>query len=44
MIGAYTDSHGRKAGLTLSIALMMIGTTMMVVTPSYGAIGLVRRF
>jgi MHS family proline/betaine transporter-like MFS transporter len=44
MIGAHTDSRGRKAGLTLSIALMMIRTTMMVVTPSYGAIGLVRRF
>ncbi|HYM73094.1 MAG TPA: MFS transporter [Stellaceae bacterium] len=40
VIGAYTDRHGRKAGLTLSIALMMIGTTMMVVTPSYAAIGL----
>jgi MHS family proline/betaine transporter-like MFS transporter len=40
LIGAYTDRHGRKAGLTLSIALMMIGTTMMVVTPSYATIGL----
>src|SRR5438270_10543949 len=28
LIGAYTDRHGRKAGLTLSIAMMMIGTTM----------------
>jgi len=44
MIGAHTYSCGRKAGLTLSIVLMMIGTTMMVVTPSYGAIGLVLRF
>src|SRR3954451_7336328 len=33
VIGSYTDRHGRKAGLTLSIALMMIGTAMMVVTP-----------
>ena len=40
LIGAYTDRHGRKAGLTLSIALMMIGTTIMVATPSYAAIGL----
>ena len=39
-IGSYTDKHGRKAGLTLSIALMMIGTTLMAVTPSYAAIGL----
>ena len=38
MIGAYTDRGGRKAGLTLSIALMMIGTTMMVI-PSYATIG-----
>jgi MFS transporter, MHS family, proline/betaine transporter len=41
LIGAYTDRHGRKAGLTLSIALMMIGTTIMVVTPSYATIGLI---
>ena len=40
VIGGYTDRHGRKAGLTLSIALMMIGTTMMVVTPGYATIGL----
>jgi MHS family proline/betaine transporter-like MFS transporter len=39
-IGSYTDKHGRKAGLTLSIALMMIGTTMMAVTPGYAAIGM----
>lgn len=40
VIGAYTDRAGRKAGLTLSIALMMIGTTLMVVTPGYATIGL----
>jgi len=40
MIGTYTDKHGRKAGLTLSIGLMMIGTTLMVVTPGYTTIGL----
>src|SRR5271169_1987535 len=34
LIGSYTDRHGRKAGLTLSIGLMMIGTTLMAVTPS----------
>ena len=39
-VGAYTDKHGRKAGLTLSIALMMIGTTLMALTPSYAAIGI----
>ena len=40
VIGAYTDRAGRKAGLTLSIALMMIGTTLMVVTPGYATIGI----
>jgi MHS family proline/betaine transporter-like MFS transporter len=40
VIGTYTDKHGRKAGLTLSIALMMIGTALMVVTPGYATIGL----
>jgi MHS family proline/betaine transporter-like MFS transporter len=40
VIGTYTDRHGRKAGLTLSIALMMIGTALMVVTPGYATIGI----
>src|SRR5215467_10341376 len=40
IVGTYTDRHGRKSGLTLSIALMMIGTTMMLVTPSFATIGL----
>jgi MHS family proline/betaine transporter-like MFS transporter len=40
VIGTYTDRAGRKAGLTLSIALMMIGTTLMVVTPGYASIGI----
>jgi MHS family proline/betaine transporter-like MFS transporter len=40
VIGSYTDRAGRKAGLTLSIALMMIGTMLMVVTPGYAAIGI----
>jgi MFS transporter, MHS family, proline/betaine transporter len=40
VIGNYTDRAGRKAGLTLSIVLMMIGTMLMVVTPGYATIGL----
>ncbi len=40
VIGGYTDRHGRKAGLTLSIALMMVGTILMVVTPSFATIGI----
>ncbi|HEX3995201.1 MAG TPA: MFS transporter [Acetobacteraceae bacterium] len=39
-VGSYTDKHGRKAGLTLSIALMMLGTTLMALTPGYATIGL----
>ena len=40
LIGAYTDRAGRKAGLTLSILLMVIGTTMTALTPGYATIGL----
>src|SRR6516225_1705190 len=40
VIGNYTDRAGRKAGLLLSMALMMIGTTLMAVTPGYATIGL----
>src|SRR5258707_9108525 len=40
VVGGYTDRAGRKAGLLLSMALMMIGTTMMAVTPGYATIGI----
>jgi MHS family proline/betaine transporter-like MFS transporter len=40
IVGTYTDRAGRKAGLTLSIGLMMIGTTLMVITPGYATIGI----
>jgi MHS family proline/betaine transporter-like MFS transporter len=40
IVGTYTDRAGRKAGLTLSIGLMMIGTLLMVITPGYATIGL----
>jgi MFS transporter, MHS family, proline/betaine transporter len=40
VVGGYTDRAGRKNGLLLSIALMMIGTTMMAATPGYATIGL----
>ena len=39
IVGSYTDRAGRKAGLTLSIGLMLIGTALMVVTPGYATIG-----
>jgi MFS transporter, MHS family, proline/betaine transporter len=40
VIGTYTDRAGRKAGLTLSIGLMLIGTTLMVITPGFATIGI----
>src|SRR3984957_11784847 len=40
VIGGYADRAGRKAGLMLSIALMLIGTTLMVVIPGYATIGI----
>ncbi len=40
IVGGFTDRAGRKNGLLLSITLMMIGTTLMAVTPGYATIGL----
>src|SRR5215468_2342520 len=40
VVGSYTDRAGRKAGLLLSISLMMIGTTLMALTPGYATIGI----
>jgi MFS transporter, MHS family, proline/betaine transporter len=41
VLGAYADRAGRKAALTLSIQLMVIGTAVMAFMPPYAAIGLV---
>jgi MHS family proline/betaine transporter-like MFS transporter len=40
IVGSYTDRAGRKAGLTLSIGLMLIGTILMLITPGYATIGI----
>ncbi|WP_317203665.1 MFS transporter [Janthinobacterium sp.] len=40
IIGAYSDRVGRKPALTLSIMLMMLGTLMIVLMPTYDSIGL----
>jgi MFS family permease len=40
IVGGFTDRAGRKAGLLLSIALMMVGTTLMALTPGYATIGI----
>ena len=38
-MGVYADRHGRKSGLTLSIALMCAGSLLIAVTPGYEVIG-----
>ena len=40
VLGIYGDRKGRKAALTLAIALMMAGTLTMAVMPPYAMIGL----
>ena len=39
LMGVYADRHGRKSGLTLSVALMCAGSLLIAVTPSYDSIG-----
>ncbi|MDE2202004.1 MAG: MFS transporter [Burkholderiaceae bacterium] len=41
VLGIYADRKGRKAALTLSILLMIVGTLAIAVMPSYRQIGLV---
>jgi MFS family permease len=40
VLGTYTDRHGRRAGLLLTLALMSIGICSIAFTPSYAQIGL----
>lgn len=40
VLGMYGDRKGRKAALTLAIALMMAGTLAMAVMPPYASIGI----
>jgi MFS transporter, MHS family, alpha-ketoglutarate permease len=39
LMGLYADRHGRKAALTLSVALMCAGSLLIAVTPGYATIG-----
>ena len=39
LMGVYADRHGRKSGLTLSVALMCAGSLLIAVTPGYEMIG-----
>jgi MFS transporter, MHS family, alpha-ketoglutarate permease len=39
LMGTYADSHGRKAGLTLSVALMFGGSMLLAIAPTYAMAG-----
>jgi len=40
VLGAYTDRHGRRAGLILTLALMSVGIVSIACMPGYATIGL----
>jgi MFS family permease len=40
VLGAYTDKHGRRAGLVLTLGLMSIGIVTIACTPGYATLGL----
>jgi metabolite-proton symporter len=40
VLGAYTDRHGRRAGLLLTLGLMSVGILSIACTPGYATIGL----
>mgnify|MGYP001273138693 CR=1 FL=1 len=39
VLGAFADRHGRKAAFMLAIGLMMLGTAIIAVIPTYAVIG-----
>jgi MFS family permease len=39
LLGSYTDRHGRRAGLLLTLGLMALGTLSIALLPGYAAIG-----
>ncbi|MFC4294575.1 MFS transporter [Novosphingobium tardum] len=40
IMGRYADTHGRKAGLALSVGLMCVGALMIAAAPTYAQAGL----
>lgn len=40
VLGAYTDRHGRRAGLLLTLTLMSIGIFSIAIMPGYATVGL----
>jgi MFS family permease len=41
VLGAYTDRHGRRAGLILTLALMSVGIVSIACVPRYATIGVI---
>jgi MFS family permease len=41
VLGAYTDLHGRRAGLILTLSLMSVGIISIACMPGYATIGLI---
>ena len=41
VLGAYTDLHGRRAGLILTLGLMSVGIISIACMPGYATIGLI---
>src|SRR6266704_6505098 len=39
LLGAYTDRHGRRAGLLLTLGLMSVGIFSIALVPGYATIG-----
>src|SRR5471030_2413861 len=39
VLGAYTDKHGRRAGLLLTLSLMSLGMLSIGCVPAYATIG-----
>jgi MHS family alpha-ketoglutarate permease-like MFS transporter len=40
IMGVYADRKGRKAGLTVSVTLMCLGSLLIAITPGYSRIGI----
>lgn len=40
VLGLYADRHGRKAGITLTIAIMSVSSIVMALTPTFAAVGM----
>ena len=40
VMGIYADRHGRKAGLTVSVGLMCLGSLMIALAPTHAQVGL----